>query len=59
MNHGRTRRVRNKQTGAQAGDKEVVISPEGIANTAASALISGLVTGLVVNKIVKGEKDGS
>jgi len=59
MNHGRTRRVRNKQTGAQAGEKEVVINPERVVNTATNALISGLVTGLVVSKLVKDKKDGS
>ena len=51
--------MRNKQTGAQAGEKEVVINPEQAVNTATNALISGLVTGLVVNKLVKDRKDGS
>ena len=54
MPHGRTRRVRNYQTGAEAEQTNVLLNPEAIANEAGKALISGLVTGLVIRKIKNG-----
>jgi len=53
MRHGRTRRVRKRQTGAETQDAEteVMLNPESIANIAIEATISGIVTGLIVKRI--------